>query len=190
MRKLVVCFCLLLLAPVFTGATHAQANAEKAETAKAPAAPAQFYHLRFVVEELDAAGKPTNSRSFSTTASTAGFQYGNIVAGTRVPIATAAPISKENGNLQTQYTYVDAGVKITPQDLKVVGDRLSFNLTASVSSVISPTAPGGVPDPVLRQNVWNGTVLVPIGKSTVVFESDSLDSKGSMQLMVTATRVE
>jgi hypothetical protein len=33
-------------------------------------------------------------------------------------------------------------------------------------------------------------VLIPIGKPSVVFTSDSLDNKGSMQLVVTATPLQ
>ncbi len=58
------------------------------------------------------------------------------------------------------------------------------------SSVAHQTEVAGVGEPVIRQNVWDSTVLVPIGKPTVVFSSDDLDSKGKMQVEVTATRVE
>jgi hypothetical protein len=38
--------------------------------------------------------------------------------------------------------------------------------------------------------VWDSIVLVTIGKPTVVFSSDDLDSKGKMQVEVTAARVD
>jgi hypothetical protein len=46
-----------------------------------------------------------------------------------------------------------------------------------------------VHQPTIRQNRWQAVVLIPIGQPTVVFTSDALDSKGSMQLVVTATRL-
>jgi hypothetical protein len=42
----------------------------------------------------------------------------------------------------------------------------------------------------MRQNKWEAVVLIPIGKSTVVFSSDDLDNKGSMQMLVTATLLQ
>jgi hypothetical protein len=48
----------------------------------------------------------------------------------------------------------------------------------------------GIGEPVIRQNSWDSTVAIPIGKPTVVGSSDDLDSKGKLQVEVTATRVE
>jgi hypothetical protein len=45
-------------------------------------------------------------------------------------------------------------------------------------------------DPVIRQNKWDSTVLIPIGKPTVVFSSDDLDDRGKLQVELTATRME
>jgi hypothetical protein len=38
--------------------------------------------------------------------------------------------------------------------------------------------------------MWDAPVLIPIGKPTVVFSSDALESKGGMQLVVTATLLQ
>jgi hypothetical protein len=43
---------------------------------------------------------------------------------------------------------------------------------------------------VIRQNTWVGPVVIPVGKPTVVFSSDALESKGGMQVSVTATLLE
>ena len=63
-----------------------------------------------------------------------------------------------------------------------------LDITANVSSVDEndPT----LHEPIIRQNQWLAVVLIPIGKPTVVCASDTLDSKGSMQLVVTATPVQ
>jgi hypothetical protein len=45
-------------------------------------------------------------------------------------------------------------------------------------------------DPVIRQSLWQGSVVIPIGKPTVAFSSDTVDSKGGMQLVVTATPLQ
>jgi hypothetical protein len=38
--------------------------------------------------------------------------------------------------------------------------------------------------------MWQASVLIPIGKRTVVFSSDALENKGGMQLSITATRLD
>jgi len=66
-------------------------------------------------------------------------------------------------------------------------------LKAEVSSLADPThsAASELPnDPVIRQNMWQASVLIPIGKRTVVFSSDALENKGGMQLSITANRLD
>ncbi|HUA97421.1 MAG TPA: hypothetical protein VMA34_03790 [Terracidiphilus sp.] len=195
MRKLAVCFCFLFLVPVFAAAARVQDASKPSDTATrsdAAKPPAHFYRLNFVLEELDLDGKPVNSRSFSTTVSTAGSRYGSVVVGTKIPLVTGSETSK-NGrpdDVLDEFQYVDTGVKINTNDVREDGDRLTFSLHAEVSSAAAPVVLLGVSEPVLRQNVWSGDVLIPVGKPTIVFKSDSLDSKGSMELTVTATPVE
>jgi hypothetical protein len=43
---------------------------------------------------------------------------------------------------------------------------------------------------VIRQNSWQASVLIPVGKPTVVFSSDALENKGGMQVSMTATRLD
>lgn len=67
---------------------------------------------------------------------------------------------------------------------------MTFYLAADVSSVAAPKDPGVAAPPVMEQNKWQGQVLVPIGKATTVFSSDDIQSKGGMQLIVTATLLQ
>ncbi len=162
----------------------------------AAASPQHFYRVQFAVAELDAAGKATNTRSYEETVATTGSGHvvgdQQIKTGSRVPIATGSHATNGNpANLaNTQFQYIDLGVNLDVHDATEHGDKLSFRLKAEVSSVARQTDIGGVGEPVIRQNVWDSTVLVPIGKPTVVFSADDLDSKGKMQVEVTATRVE
>ena len=196
MHKLAVCFSLLFLIPAFAVSTHAQQGRKAPATVEAPSGPAHFYRLDFVLEQLDESGQPVNSRSFATTVSTAGSRLGSITVGTRVPIATGSystpgtTAAAAAGYDQTQFQYIDVGVKITARDVREDGNHLAFSLNAAVSSITTPVVLEGVSEPVIRNNVWNGDVLIPIGKPIVVSKSDSLDSKGSMQLIVTATPME
>ncbi|MFP5276205.1 MAG: hypothetical protein ACLGPM_03740 [Acidobacteriota bacterium] len=182
MRKLAACFALFVLVTVFAVSTPAQQGPKPADSAhRAEAAqPADFYRLEFVLEELDPAGKPVNSRSFTTTADAVGRRHSSITVGSKIPITTGGD----------QFQYIDIGTKITASDIHEDGKDLAFNLIADVSSMDAPRVVAGASKPVLRQNVWNGDVLVPVGKPTVVFKSDSLDSKGSMQLEVTVTKMQ
>lgn len=193
MRKLVLCISLLTLVPSFAVSIRAQEKPKPVDSASRPdaAKPAHFYRLDYVLEELDSAGKPVNSRSFSMIISTAGFRRGSFTVGSKVPILTGTEAPKENPNaISSQFQYIDVGVKITASDIQEDGSHLTFNLRAEVSSLATPAMLAGVSEPVLRQNIWDGDVLIPIGKPTVAFKSDSLENKGSMQLEVTATSME
>ncbi|MFP5227435.1 MAG: hypothetical protein ACLGXA_07370 [Acidobacteriota bacterium] len=159
----------------------------------AAASPQHFYRLHFAVAELDADGKVTNTRSYDETIAT-GHPAGNqvIKTGSRVPIATGSYATNGNpANLaNTQFQYIDLGVNLDVRDATEHGEMLGFRLKAEISSVARQTEIGGVGEPVIRQNVWDSTVLIPIGKSTIVFSSDDLDSKGRMQVEVTGTKIE
>jgi translation elongation factor EF-G len=194
MRKFVHCFAFLVLVPVFAVSVRAQEtskptdSANRADEAKQAA---HFYRLDFILEELDSAGKPSNSRSFSTTVSTAGMRSGTISAGSKIPLVTGQEDSKDKpGGPLTEFQYIDIGVKITASDVHEEGNHLAFDLHAVVSSEATNTLLAGVTEPVIHQTDWSGGVLIPIGKSTTLFKSDSLESKGSMQLKATATPEE
>ena len=192
MRKtaqLVFTCCVLICVPASGGNLLAQESTAAQEQAKAPEPPARFYHLEFVVQETGSDGKPTNSRTYSGTVSTSRTDRGfSTRTGSRIPIATGAYGDKENKN--TQFQYLDVGVSIDAHDAREEGDKLALSLNAEISSLAGTQTISGVNEPVVRQNRWQAAVLVPIGKPTVVFTSDVLDSKGGMQVVVTASAVK
>jgi hypothetical protein len=195
-KRTIVC-CLLLLAPALTLHARAQDTAKAPEAAKAPEPPTHYYRLEFVIQELGSDGKPSNSRTYSTTVSTGrNDHYGAIRTGARVPIITGAlhgPTNTGESKLEFQYQYLDVGVSIDTENVHENGGQLSMLLKAEVSSLADPThaSTSELPDdPVIRQNSWQASVLIPIGKPTVVFASDALESKGGMQLSMTATRLD
>ncbi len=192
MPKIAVCLAFLMLLPALAPASPAQDAVQPAGGhADAAAPPAHFYRLDYVLEELDPAGKPVNSRSFSMIVSTGGTRSGTLAVGSKVPIMTGSQNPRDNPNaVETQFQYIDVGVKITASDIREEDNHLAFNLHAEVSSLEAPSVLNGVSEPVFRQNVWSGDVLIQVGKSTVAFKSDSLENKGSMQLEVTAAAVE
>ena len=96
-----------------------------------PATPEHFYRLNLTVEEINDAGKMDNTRSYIATVSTGhGGGQQQIRTGSRVPIATGA----HDGS--TQFQYIDIGVNFDVRQVKEIGDKLSFTLTAEVSSLV------------------------------------------------------
>lgn len=197
MRKTAIC-CLLLLTLPFMGRVFAQDGPKTPEasaipeTAQTPASPVRYYHLDFAVRELGEDGKPVNSRSYFATVSTGrNTSSTNIRAGSKIPIATGAYMAgNQQPNLQFQYQDVGVNIDIGPDRTEEIGSRLALFLTMEISSLASSAhlgGPNGVEQPVIRQNRWRGPVLIPIGKPTTVFSSEYTDSKGSMQVVVTAT---
>jgi hypothetical protein len=195
MRKTIILFCLVLLVPALTLRTRAQETDKAPETAKAPEPPAHYYHLEFVIQELGTDGKPTNSRAYSTIVCTnRSEQFGAIRTGARVPIITGGfHGATGDGKPEFQYQYIDVGVNIDTQNVHEIGRQLALHLKAEISSLAqsTPSPSSELPnDPVIRQNTWQASVVIPIGKPTVVFSADALDSKGGMQVSVTATLIE
>jgi type II secretory pathway component GspD/PulD (secretin) len=162
------------------------------EDAKPAAPPIHYYHLDFVIQELDANGKPVNSRSYATIVTTDRSDSNvDLRTGSRVPIVTAGkPTASETEKLETQFQYIDVGVRIDTRGAHEIGDQFAIHLHAEISSLAEASGTAERADPVIRQNSWDSAVLIPIGKPTVVFSSDALESKGRMQLVVTATLLQ
>jgi hypothetical protein len=198
MRKIAISFFLLLIVP-FLGQAYAQdeqqtqAATNVQEAAKQPEQPVHYYHLDFVVQEIGENGRPVNSRTYSCTVSTAHNERDSVRIGSRVPIETGS-VPFGNGNqVNTQFQYQDVGVNFDVSEVHEVGGKLAMSLGAEVSSIGPVThigGPNGPIEPVKHQNTWHTPVLIPVGKSTVVFTSDDIDSKGGMQLVVTATLLQ
>jgi hypothetical protein len=150
-----------------------------------------FYHLIFVVKELEA-GKVINSRTYfmsigTVEGSSNTFSPRSIRTGTKVPVEAEA--GKVN--------YVDIGVNIDCRSVLDLGSRMAMDLSAEISSVqkdvedrnkVSMVGQG--PTPLIQQNKWNSQIVVPFGKPTVVFSSDEVASKRTIELELTATEIK
>jgi hypothetical protein len=191
MRKTTVLFGLLVLGLAIMQKVQAQDSdtiAKPQDAGKQAEPPAHFYRLDLVLEQVDADGKPTNSRSYTIAIDTGRSGVGTqIRTGARVPITTGA--SKE-GEI-SQWQYQDVGVNIDAHGAHDVAGKLTLSLAADVSSVADTKGSEGLNyHPVLEQNKWQAEVLIPIGKATTVFSSDDIRSKGAMRLVVTATLLQ
>jgi hypothetical protein len=192
MRKSTLICCVSLLAVAFGYAAFAQDSPNASAPAKTPDTPAHFYHLDFVVQEMGADGKSTNTRSYTATVSTDPRDQGtSIRTNSRIPIASGSYQKGSNGEelVNTQWQYQNVGVNIDARNAREMGRQLSLELVADISS-IAASNDVSLHQPVIRQNKWQAGVLIAIGKATVVFTSDALDSKGSMQVVVTATALQ
>jgi hypothetical protein len=198
MRRITV-VCFLLAFAVISGQKSFAQEASAAEQppkAQSPVPPvaSHFYRLDFAVEEVGADGKAINSRAYSTIVGTDSHELMSIRTGSRVPISTGATgISstngKENTQLQMNFQYVDLGVNFDVREVHELGRQISLNLTADLSGLAGQNE-SATRQPVIRHNRWQGLCLIPSGKATVVFSSDSLDSKGSTRILVTATLLQ
>ena len=191
MRKLALICSLAFLTMSFGQRSLAQESTPAPEATKASQSPAHFYHLDFVVQELGADGKPTNSRSYTATVSTDPRDHGtSIRTNSRIAVPTVSSSSGNEGEmLHTQFQYINVGVNIDARNTREIGHQLSLDLVADISSM-ARSEDASLRQPVIRQNKWEASVLIPVGKATVVFTSDSLDSKGSIQVVVTATALQ
>jgi hypothetical protein len=187
--------CALLLASLGFGhqaLAHDQPSTPPPST-RGAASPEHFYHLDFVVEDLNAEGKVVNSRSYSTAVSTSSHGTVSIRSGTKFPIITGSTSNGDgkdaNSQPNIQFQYMDLGASFDVHDAREVSSELAFDLTAAVSSA-GGSIDLGQKEPIIRQDKWQASVLVPVGKQSVVFSSDSVDSKGSMRVLVTATAIQ
>ena len=188
MRKFFFIAGVLMLTLALLQIGHAQ-DTVKTEEAQGSSEPApHFYHLVFVVQELGPDHKPVNSRTYTTTVSTDRHFTGSIRTGSRVPIATSAYTST-TPKVITDFQYIDVGVNFDIGHVVENGRQLSLDLSAEISGVAKAQDPD-LHQPVIRQNRWKAALLLPLGKETTIFTSDSLDSAGSMQVLATATSVQ
>lgn len=189
MRKTFAVSSLLIFPLILALHCLAQDGSKAPEPSQAGETAAHYYHLEFVVQELSKEGKPTNTRTYTTTVTTDPHGTASIRTNSKIPIVVSETSSNNASSPNVQFQYQDIGVNIDAMHAREIGHQLSVDLTANITSV-AETLDARLHEPIIRQNKWQAVVLIPIGKETVVFTSDSLDSRGSMQLVVTATPVQ
>lgn len=190
MRKTILTASLLLLTLSFGISAFAQDAPATPQVAKEAAAPAHYYHLTFLIQEVGQDNKPVNGRVFTTTVTTAPHMHASLRTGSSIPVLVSPFISGEGKPMgNQQYQRYDVGVNIDVNAVHEIDRQLVLELSADVSGMAADSDPG-LRQPVVRQNKWQSVALIPVGKQTVVFSSDSLDSKGNLQLLVTATLMQ
>lgn len=136
----------------------------------------KYYRLDFTVKELEG-GKVINARNYSTSLSNREGDGSSIRTGDKVPVQS-----------DKAWTYLDVGVSIDCNSLKQVDNQLAVHVTADITNLGSDgSAIAAVP--LIRQNKWSSTVLVPLRKPVTIFSSDGASTKRQTQLELTATPV-
>lgn len=181
--------CVLMLVSGVGFGQNNQGNNASPQATQAEPNDGQHYQVVFVAREVEGA-KVINSRKYETDMSLqgAGSGTGSIRTGSKFPIATGS-YSGPQTRIQTQFTYVDMGVNLDFTRARLEGDRVFLFITAEISSVDPPSSDSALHQPIIRQNKWNSGVTVPLGKPTVIFSSDDVSSKRTMQIELTVTPV-
>jgi hypothetical protein len=175
MRKFVILLCLLAAIPALAQDAKSEAKDTRPE--------ARFYHLGFVVKELDGQGKVVNTRSFRTDISTTGLS--SLRTGTKIPVHAGTTKDKDD-----EIQYIDLGVNIDTNRAQETPQGLALEIKAEVSSLAGSSAASDASlPPVIRQNRWSSFTVLPIAKPVVVFSSDNVEGKGRMEVEVTATPI-
>lgn len=175
MRKSILATCILLTAFAIPAISRAQDK--PAEAAKV-IEPDRYYRLTLIVQDVDANNKPINSRSYVTTINTDRSFRGSIRTGSKVAIP-----GMEKGSI----AYIDIGINFDVRDVREINRDLSLSVKAEITSYTPPANSDLAP--VIRHNQWEAPVLIPIGKPTVIFSSDSLESKNAMQVVAIVTPI-
>lgn len=139
--------------------------------AEQPAPPTKFFKLDFVLQELDGT-KVINSREYSVTEGEG--TPGSIRARAQVP---------------TKTNTVDIGTNLDISQLHGTENGLTLTVGANITTLPLDPVPDSV-FPMIRVNMWSGSVLIPLRKPVVLFSSDDVSSKHKLQLVLTATPVK
>jgi hypothetical protein len=192
MRGALICVVLATAALCYGQQSESKRKSEAAEAKAAQVAVEQTeapqeersFQLTFVARELDESGKVVNSRKFDTMVTT-GWKgaSSSIRNGMKTPVPSGG-----NGAIP-QFQYVDIGANFDVSRPRIVkSNRLAMQVTAEISNADQPNEKGGPPS--IRQNRWAGDVEVPIGGRKVIFSSDDLSSKKTMQIELIVTPVD
>ena len=177
----------LMLAVIGTAMSGLGQEAVKKEagSSSAQAPDERTFTVSFVARELDENGKVVNSRRYDTMVGLRSGR-GQIRTGAKIPVLTGVPQNKSDS---APLTYLDVGVNFDVINPRIVeGNRLAMTVNAEVSS-LDPATVNAENKPTIRQNRWSGDVGIPIGGHKVIFSSDDLASKRTMQVEVTVAQV-
>ncbi len=136
--------------------------------------PGKIFRLTYTINESDA-GKRIGSQHFALLVHAG--QRTTLKQGSKIPIATgqygAPNIPEKASEVQTQFTYLDIGYNF---DATLALDGQTLKSIVEQSSVAEQKTIANVEEPIIRQSVLQGTVLLTPGKPLTL---GSLDLPGS-----------
>jgi hypothetical protein len=155
------------------------AASQETAASKSPEKPAVAYRLDFSINEL-VDGNKINARHYSMNQTEEDFprEFKNLKIGTRVPIESAA----------NQFQYIDTGTNISSR-LYMKANALTLDVHAEISNFAPPDPNAKVNQPLIRQMVISGSMILIPSKSMVVGSVDDPNSNHTFQLEVTATKL-
>jgi hypothetical protein len=162
--------------------SEASASEKKSASAKtAESALKRFYRLSFVVQELEN-DRVINSRSYAIIMRET--EQSSIRAGEKVPYASSS-------GAKTDWQQIDVGVSIDCRRLEATANGVSLDIKAEISSVTDNHGANSPPpsQPVIRQNQWESSVVLPVNQPSILFSSDDPASKRKMQLQLTVNPI-
>ena len=174
-NRLLVAVCLMMLAG---GVCFGQDKSDAAAPTPVQVANGKHYQVVFVVQEVEGS-RVINGRRYVTDMAFYGVKSasGSIRTGSKVPISQPGIV-----------TMIDIGFNVDFDHAQLEGDKVYLWLTAELSSV--DPADNQLHQPTIRSNRWIAGVTVPLSKPTVVFSSDDLSSKRTVQIELTVTPVK
>ena len=148
------------------------------------------YRLDYVVKELDD-NKVVNTRSYSLSMQSSeerGRSFGELKAGSRVPVVTMAFPSGQPAVPSTQY--MDVGINIRSQLYLLENSNLLLDSTVEISNLATgPGAEGPSGNPIVRSIRANTTSEVTANKSNQIAIVDDPTSKHRFEIDVTPTKL-
>ena len=178
MRIRIMLLMFLIGAIAIGGTTplHAQASAP---TSRTPEKPAVAFRLDFSINELSD-GKKVNVRHYSMNQTEEDFarEFKDLKIGTRVPVEAGA----------NQFQYIDIGTNISSR-LYTKANALTLDVHAEISNLPAPDPTAKLSQPLIRQIVISGSMILIPGKPIIVGSVDDPNSNREFQLEVTATKL-
>ena len=147
---------------------------------------AHSYRLTYTFAEKEG-GRTLGQQHFSLQM-TAG-QRTTAKGGNRLPI-TVGPSPNADKENAPQVTYIDVGLSVDATGDEIVNGLRLRNKIERSSVAEDVHAPAQVGDPVIRQSLLEGTIVVPFGKPVVVGSLDVPGSTRTVEVSVVAEPVK
>ncbi len=171
-RHILLTSALLLGSPLL-------AQTDKQTPQPESAVPPVTYKLNFTIRQL-VAGKLAESRSYSAVLGTDKSDWSQIRSGDKVP----------NFSSDTQFTYYDTGVNIDFREVQPMPglrpNQVALRIKTDISTLVEGGRKTGSNPPLIRQDRWESSLIIDLGKPTLLSSSDdpTLDRTTQVELLV------